>query len=368
MIDVGGAYVLPGLIDAHTHASTVAAAHQASSRARRRSARGRRASIRTSACARSASTAASALPRTLAAGLFVTPNLGDSVLADPRLAPLAALPTASADPTTWRSSCEVNIARGVDHIKTRSTERAGLPEQDPRVQVYDERQIRAVVERGAPAARRRDVPRPRRRGDPRLGAAPACARSSTGPSPRRPRSTRCAPAGRTWSRRCRRSSTSPSRAGSTRTRGSSSAGRDARDDAKHDPRRDARGIPIDAGTDTSYTTASLSTSAARSGCSGSTGSPTWTRCGRRPRPAASLVGTRARARPSAARLRSRRGRRGGEPALRPRGARQRPARRRGRVGRPRGGVAPVGARGASSCRGSARTTVRSRAPQGVQLD
>ena len=40
---------------------------------------------------------------------------------------------------------QVNIARGVDHIKTRSTERAGLPEQDPRVQVYDERQIRAVV-------------------------------------------------------------------------------------------------------------------------------------------------------------------------------------------------------------------------------
>jgi imidazolonepropionase-like amidohydrolase len=44
----------------------------------------------------------------------------------------------------------VNIARGVDLIKTRSTERAGLPEQDPRVQVYDVRQIRAVVD----AARR----------------------------------------------------------------------------------------------------------------------------------------------------------------------------------------------------------------------
>ncbi len=45
---------------------------------------------------------------------------------------------------------QVNIARGVDLIKTRSTERAGLAEQDPRVQVYDERQIRAVVD----AARR----------------------------------------------------------------------------------------------------------------------------------------------------------------------------------------------------------------------
>ena len=85
------------------------------------------------------------VPRTLAAGLFVTPNLGDSILADPRLAPLAALPEGVRSPEALQHVVQVNIARGVDHIKTRSTERAGLPEQDPRVQVYDERQIRAVV-------------------------------------------------------------------------------------------------------------------------------------------------------------------------------------------------------------------------------
>ncbi len=85
------------------------------------------------------------VPRTLAAGLFVTPNLGDSILADPRLAPLAALPDGVRSPEALQLVVQVNIARGVDHIKTRSTERAGLPEQDPRVQVYDERQIRAVV-------------------------------------------------------------------------------------------------------------------------------------------------------------------------------------------------------------------------------
>ena len=59
VIDVGGAFVLPGLIDAHTHAATVAAAKQAVARARRRSAPARRASSRTSACARSANTAGS---------------------------------------------------------------------------------------------------------------------------------------------------------------------------------------------------------------------------------------------------------------------------------------------------------------------
>ena len=75
----------------------------------------------------------------------MTPNLGDSLLADPRLAPLAALPERRPRPGRPAFVVQVNISRGVDHIKTRSTERAGLPEQDPRVQVYDERQIRAVV-------------------------------------------------------------------------------------------------------------------------------------------------------------------------------------------------------------------------------
>ena len=74
----------------------------------------------------------------------------------------------------------VNIARGAQVIKTRSTERAGLPEQDPRVQVYDARQIGAVVDAPAERARRR----PRATGTATRACAtrssPACARSSTG--------------------------------------------------------------------------------------------------------------------------------------------------------------------------------------------
>ena len=52
----------------------------------------------------------------------------------------------------------------------------------------------------------------------------------------------------------------------------------------------ARGIPIAAGTDTSYTPASLSTSPARSSCSVSSGSPTSTRCARRRRSTRALLG------------------------------------------------------------------------------
>jgi imidazolonepropionase-like amidohydrolase len=150
VIDVGGAFVLPGLIDAHVHAATTAAARLALT--------GGATTIRSASTSFFQDVGLRALsdfgglvvPRTLAAGLFVTPNLGDSILADPRLAPLAALRDGVRSPEALRYLVQVNIARGVDLIKTRSTERAGLAEQDPRVQVYDERQIRAVVD----AARR----------------------------------------------------------------------------------------------------------------------------------------------------------------------------------------------------------------------
>jgi imidazolonepropionase-like amidohydrolase len=150
VIDLGGAFVLPGLIDAHVHSSTVAAAKLSLQRG--------------ATTVRSASTAffqdvglqamgefgGLGVPRTLPAGLFVTPNLGDSILADPALAPLALLPDGVRRPEDLAFLTRVNIARGAQVIKTRSTERAGLPEQDPRVQVYDARQIGAVVD----AARR----------------------------------------------------------------------------------------------------------------------------------------------------------------------------------------------------------------------
>ena len=145
IIDVGGAFVLPGLIDAHTHASTVAAARQAVAAGATTIRSGSTSFYQDVGLRALGEYGGLGLPRTLAAGLFVTPNLGDSLLADPRLAPLAALPDGVRDPDDMAFVVEVNIARGVDHIKTRSTERAGLPEQDPRVQVYDERQIRAVV-------------------------------------------------------------------------------------------------------------------------------------------------------------------------------------------------------------------------------
>jgi imidazolonepropionase-like amidohydrolase len=145
VIDVAGAFVLPGLLDAHVHVATIAAARLALA--------GGATTVRSASTSFFQDVGLRAMgelgglgvPRVLAAGLFVTPNMGDSLLADPRLAPLATLPEGVRSPEALRHVVRVNRARGVDLVKTRSTERAGLPEQDPRVQVYDVDQLRAVV-------------------------------------------------------------------------------------------------------------------------------------------------------------------------------------------------------------------------------
>ena len=82
----------------------------------------------------------------VAAGVFVTPQLGDTVLADPDLAPLASLPDGVQSPADLRYLTRVNLSRGVDVVKTRANPRAGLPEQDPLELVYDEEQLSAVVD------------------------------------------------------------------------------------------------------------------------------------------------------------------------------------------------------------------------------
>jgi imidazolonepropionase-like amidohydrolase len=152
VVDAGGRWVVPGLIDAHTHMASLDAA--------------RRALASGVTTARSASTplfqdialrelvnaGAIAGPDVLAAGVFVTPELGETVLADPRLAPL--LTSGVRTPDQLRTLVRVNLDRGVDVLKTRGTERAGLEATDPRQQVYDEAQLRAVVEEAAT----RDVP------------------------------------------------------------------------------------------------------------------------------------------------------------------------------------------------------------------
>jgi imidazolonepropionase-like amidohydrolase len=143
VIDLAGRYVVPGLIDAHTHISTLANA--------------RRALESGVTTVRSASTnnyqdvalrdlvkqGAIPGPDVVAAGVFVTPDLGETMLADARLGAFKDGVTSEA---ALRGVVRVNLEHKVDVIKTRGTERAGLPNTDPRQQTFTEQQLAWIVD------------------------------------------------------------------------------------------------------------------------------------------------------------------------------------------------------------------------------
>ncbi|GAA2942106.1 amidohydrolase family protein [Streptomyces enissocaesilis] len=140
-----GKWVLPGLVDAHIHLSTAAEARDAV-RAGVTSARSGSTNFYQDIAVRELARRLPArAPRLRAAGVFVTPDLGDTVLADPDLTPLARLRDGVRSAEALRRVVEVNLARGADVIKTRVNERAGLPDQDPLTQVYSREQLSEVV-------------------------------------------------------------------------------------------------------------------------------------------------------------------------------------------------------------------------------
>jgi len=146
VVDCEGNYLLPGLFDVHTHIDTLDRARRAleSGVTTVRTASGTAfQDIGLRELARAGKIAG---PDVVAAGLYVTPDMGDAILADPRLVELADGVTSDDD---LRLLVEVNVDRGADVIKTRGTERAGLPDTDPRQQVYTERQLRIIVDEAA---------------------------------------------------------------------------------------------------------------------------------------------------------------------------------------------------------------------------
>lgn len=146
-IDLKGRYLVPGLIDAHTHLQSTRQARTALESGVTTARSASVGSFRDVALRDLVRRGALPGPDMVPAGIFVSPRFGeDDILADPELADLRPGPDTAEKA---RALVRINLKHGVGVIKTRGTERAGLPDTDPRQQSYTEDVLRAIVEEAA---------------------------------------------------------------------------------------------------------------------------------------------------------------------------------------------------------------------------
>ena len=150
-IDLSGMFLLPGFIDAHTHISSMEAAERALQSGVTTVRSASTSSFQDVSLREMVKNGELIGPDMIAAGVFVTPNLGETILADVRLGNLVK---GVQEEEELRTVVRINAERGVDFIKTRGTERAGLPYTDPRKQTYSEQQLRVIVDE----ARKYNIP------------------------------------------------------------------------------------------------------------------------------------------------------------------------------------------------------------------
>ena len=143
-VDLMGRYLAPGLMDAHVHVSSAADA--------------RRALLTGVTTMRSMGTSHYVdvglrdlqagghleAPAYLAAGYHVRPPAAEAFFQDhPELGYMYGEGVVGEDAV--RAMTAAVLSRGVDFVKTNATERAGLPETDPRRQFYTDAELRAIV-------------------------------------------------------------------------------------------------------------------------------------------------------------------------------------------------------------------------------
>ena len=151
VIDVEGNFLMPGMIDVHTHMNTLDRAKRALDSGVTTVRVAGSTAYQDIALRELVRTGKLAGPEVLASGVFVIPDLGPAVLADPRLAEFYG--GVDGD-DAMRRLVNINADHGVDVIKTSATQRSGLPNTDPRQQVYTERELRVIVDEAA----KHDIP------------------------------------------------------------------------------------------------------------------------------------------------------------------------------------------------------------------
>jgi imidazolonepropionase-like amidohydrolase len=144
VIDLKGHWLLPGFVDAHVHVADLAAARRA--------------------LESGATTLASAginhfadvglrelnrggavdVPDVIAAGYHIRPRAADEFFLD--FPQLADLRRGVRGPESVRRMVRAMASRGVNRIKVLATERAGLPDTDPRIRIFTDDDLAAVVD------------------------------------------------------------------------------------------------------------------------------------------------------------------------------------------------------------------------------
>lgn len=148
VIDLRNRYVIPGLIDAHVHISSLpqlrAALESGVTTARSAGVSnyvdvGMRDLVKRGFVAG---------PELVTAGYHIRPSVAPEFFFDfPELGDL--LSGGLSNPEAIRRAVRANMSKGVDWIKTLATERAGLPDTDPRQQVYSQEELRILVAEAA---------------------------------------------------------------------------------------------------------------------------------------------------------------------------------------------------------------------------
>lgn len=145
VVDLMGRYVAPGLIDAHVHVQTPADA--------RRALRYGVTTMRSMGTVHYADVGMRELqraghleaPEYLAAGYHVRPPAAAEFFIDhPELGAMMNVPVQGEDAV--RAMTRALVSREVDFVKTNATERAGLPETDPRKPFYSQAELAAIVD------------------------------------------------------------------------------------------------------------------------------------------------------------------------------------------------------------------------------